>query len=459
VNRLTFELTCDKEHHALELRHNFAQTFQVQITEIVDKVCSTYIPENESFQIDCIEIDLGQFNPSSLQTRFSEIFRYHFEKELIEKISILPHVRSNSSKAFTYFEMFCYFMENGTLPWWAATLEENWEEWSASVFEAEEDRIKLFFENAIANPAIWKRASFQLNKELKYKVFSFFSKLSDVKKQIEDLLNHLIKVNILHIDTNVSPFNEALEEFIITNAPVILHRNEIPGPSLELLKEVLFIFFKDDTTRSMAIPIIEEYYSPNITILQPFVLQNPTQGVPMVEELFPKKETELEDRLVVRHAGLVLLIPFLKTLLVNMELLQGNQWKNQESVYKGIHLLKFLCTGLEKVPEYNLTLEKVVCGFSVTEPIPINVPLDDKEKKECEMLLQSVIEHWKALKNTSIQGLRETFLKRDGLLRKVDKGWLLQVERKTLDVLLDSIPWGYSTFHLSWNEQIIFVEW
>jgi hypothetical protein len=35
----------------------------------------------------------------------------------------------------------------------------------------------------------------------------------------------------------------------------------------------------------------------------------------------------------------------------------------------------------------------------------------------------------------------------------------LQVERKTLDVLLDSIPWGFSTVLLPWNPQPLFVEW
>jgi len=55
--------------------------------------------------------------------------------------------------------------------------------------------------------------------------------------------------------------------------------------------------------------------------------------------------------------------------------------------------------------------------------------------------------------------LRESFLKRDGILTLKENGWLLQVERKTLDVLIDSIPWGYSTIAFSWNERLIFVEW
>ena len=74
-------------------------------------------------------------------------------------------------------------------------------------------------------------------------------------------------------------------------------------------------------------------------------------------------------------------------------------------------------------------------------------------------LLASVIEHWQALKNTSVDGLRGAFLRRDGLITRKNDDWLLQVERKTLDVLLDSIPWGYSTITLPWNGYLIHVEW
>jgi hypothetical protein len=63
------------------------------------------------------------------------------------------------------------------------------------------------------------------------------------------------------------------------------------------------------------------------------------------------------------------------------------------------------------------------------------------------------------LKNTSVNGLRETFLKRDGILSRQENNWRLQVEQKTLDVLLDSIPWGFSTISLPWNGYLIFVEW
>jgi hypothetical protein len=88
-----------------------------------------------------------------------------------------------------------------------------------------------------------------------------------------------------------------------------------------------------------------------------------------------------------------------------------------------------------------------------------NVELSEYETNEALVLLNAVIEHWKALRNTTPNGLRENFFKRDGILMKKEEGWLLQVERKTQDVLLDNIPWGYSTLILPWNPYLIHVEW
>ena len=104
-------------------------------------------------------------------------------------------------------------------------------------------------------------------------------------------------------------------------------------------------------------------------------------------------------------------------------------------------------------------LEKLCCGIAIEEPVPLDTGFLEYQLNEALALLASVIEHWKVLKNTSVDGLRETFLKRDGLVTRKNDAWLLQVERKTLDVLLESIPWGYSTVALPWNDTFIHVEW
>jgi hypothetical protein len=171
-----------------------------------------------------------------------------------------------------------------------------------------------------------------------------------------------------------------------------------------------------------------------------------------IESLQPEKFT-------VHTAGAVLLAPYCKQLFTNLKLLEQGEWKSREAHYKAIHLIRFLVTGEQMCPEYSLVMEKLLCGMEITATIPREIELSEFETSEATGLLQAVISNWPKLKNTSIDALRETFLKRDGILSKKENGWLLQVERRTVDVLLESIPWSYSTLAFTWNSYIIFTEW
>ena len=109
--------------------------------------------------------------------------------------------------------------------------------------------------------------------------------------------------------------------------------------------------------------------------------------------------------------------------------------------------------------EYELPLNKIICGIPVHVPVPLKMELTKSEKQEAENMLAAVISHWQALKNTSIPGLQTTFLQRKGILTQGEKQWHLQVDRKTLDVLLERVPWSFSTIKLGWMNTMITVEW
>jgi len=44
-------------------------------------------------------------------------------------------------------------------------------------------------------------------------------------------------------------------------------------------------------------------------------------------------------------------------------------------------------------------------------------------------------------------------------LTEVDNGWLLQVEQKPVDVLVNHLPWGIGTIRLPWMQEILYTEW
>jgi hypothetical protein len=74
-------------------------------------------------------------------------------------------------------------------------------------------------------------------------------------------------------------------------------------------------------------------------------------------------------------------------------------------------------------------------------------------------LLVQVIGHWSALRNASPAALRETFLCRQGKLILGEEGWRLEIQRKTEDILIDRLPWGFSKIKYPWMPQVLSVSW
>jgi hypothetical protein len=70
-----------------------------------------------------------------------------------------------------------------------------------------------------------------------------------------------------------------------------------------------------------------------------------------------------------------------------------------------------------------------------------------------------MIQNWKTIGNTSIAGFRESFLQREGRLQLIDNAWHLIVVPKAFDMLLDQIPWSFSTIKHPWMERVVYVEW
>jgi Contractile injection system tape measure protein len=125
-----------------------------------------------------------------------------------------------------------------------------------------------------------------------------------------------------------------------------------------------------------------------------------------------------------------------------------------------IYLLHYLATKQTDAPEYELVLPKLLCGWSLNQPVVRGLDLPSAALEEGEKLLQTVINYWEVLKSTSPDGLREGFLQREGkLTRSGDGNWKLQVEQQAIDILLGSLPWGLSMVTLPWMDELLIVEW
>src|SRR5690606_802008 len=170
-------------------------------------------------------------------------------------------------------------------------------------------------------------------------------------------------------------------------------------------------------------------------------------------------EAEEKEGVYVQYSGIILLHPFLPSFFTKLNLLENGQWKNEESSKKAVQLLAYLSTGAMECPEYELLLFKHLCGVSWDTLIEAELELSSDEIKEADSLLQSVLEHWTALKNTSINGLREGFIERDGKLWKEQNNWQLHIEQKGQDILLQQLPWGIGMLKFSWLKELIIITW
>ncbi|WLE97130.1 MAG: contractile injection system tape measure protein [Candidatus Electrothrix communis] len=158
----------------------------------------------------------------------------------------------------------------------------------------------------------------------------------------------------------------------------------------------------------------------------------------------------------INNAGLVLLHPFLPQFFSALGIAEEEQLLQPE---RALCLLHFLATGQGMAPEYELMLPKILCNVPLDMPVEADVELTDKELEEAASLLTAVIEHWEALRNTSPDGLRGTFLVRPGKISLRGEDLLLQVEPQTWDILLEQLPWGISMIRLPWMERMLWVEW
>ena len=163
------------------------------------------------------------------------------------------------------------------------------------------------------------------------------------------------------------------------------------------------------------------------------------------------------DIIYVANAGLVLLHPFLPRMFQQRRLLSDDangkpRIAGTDDASRAVHLLQWLVDARCDTPEPSLALNKLLCGLELDTPVAAAIVPDDDDLALCQQLLTAVTGNWSSIRNTSADGLRETFLRRDGK-------WTLTVSRKTVDVLVDQIPWGFAVILHPWMSKELAVIW
>lgn len=187
------------------------------------------------------------------------------------------------------------------------------------------------------------------------------------------------------------------------------------------------------------------------------------QKAPSSEKhLFPNdasKPRQISGPIAVNNAGIVLAATYIPMLFDRLVFTQDKQFISQNTQHQALFCLQRLVADTQETPEYQLVLNKVLSGIPIESPIERHVPLPDNATEIIESMLNAIIGHWHALGSTSIEGLRSTFIQRNGQLREEDENWQLDVTPGPYDMLLDQLPWGFQTIKYPWMDKPLFVSW
>jgi len=171
------------------------------------------------------------------------------------------------------------------------------------------------------------------------------------------------------------------------------------------------------------------------------------------------KQKEKNVKLFIPNAGLVILHPFFGTYFTRLGLMEANSFINDEAKERAVLLLQYLATGRNKFDEYELILNKLLCGLAIEQPVAFEIELTDDEIALTAELFDVLKQRWDKVKNSTVEGIRASFIQREGALEFVEDQWNLRVEQRGYDLLLQTLPWAFGFIKTSWMNQILTVEW
>ncbi len=178
-----------------------------------------------------------------------------------------------------------------------------------------------------------------------------------------------------------------------------------------------------------------------------------------VADLQKGKALAMGEQVYVRNAGMILLHPFIATLFARAGLTKDGVLTGEAAQAKAVQLLQYAVTGTEQEPEYELVLNKLLTGMKPEEVLIDASDVSTEERALVDGMIQAILMQWDKMKNTSPEGFRNSFLMRDGYVFQTEESWVLRVEQRGYDIILQTLPWSFGMIKFSWMTKPLIVEW
>jgi hypothetical protein len=183
------------------------------------------------------------------------------------------------------------------------------------------------------------------------------------------------------------------------------------------------------------------------------------EEVEEIPEVPEPEELDFGVGVSVYNAGMILCWPFFGRFFAALGLTEQGKFTGQQAEERAVQLLQYLATGMTEFEEWDLSLNKVLCGVPMNTPISPRFVITLEEEEMVNKLINGTIFNWEKLRGTRLETFRETFFMREGMLYEKDNRWELIVERKAYDLLLDTLTWNISMINLSMMKKRLNVQW
>jgi hypothetical protein len=463
--------------------------------EVSDWCKFTLIPEIEqqldAFSIadDYITIDKLVIDATIDKKDWQQQIRNELMLSLNKKLSdYQPRFKTAAFKNHTVSrkldELILFYFEKGYLPWWGKALIKNdfktvLHSWIKAVIpQATADHISIQLQHIITKPVI-ERIINQVTPPLYFQFLKnifkseaglidaaavFFKEIipvemaavkqAAIKKSVYSFMLNMLVKNQGKIDTPLllSFFYEELKMQQTAAAilkPAAAKTAQINTPFKIAWQQLLIEENKIAATKISGTVKARGKLKYNKTI------DNLTG--PDADKIL-KTDTQIlpPEGIYIENSGAVIIAAFLPNLFQKLKLSSNHSIVNSNLAAM---MIQYAVSGKKIMAEHELVLPKILCGINLDLPVNTNTRLTANQIKDADEMLAAVIEYWAVIKNTSIAGLRESFLKRNGKLSLVDDEWLLQVEQKPYDMLLQQLPWSISMIKLPWMKNLLKTTW
>lgn len=462
IRRYVLDLQVSGSGEGLRLRSEAERWQKEAWLPLLESVLDDFSDSEETIVLDRLDIELEDLHVHDWQQAATAQLKQKLEAALrrsLQSVSVNRHPAERRS-----LDALAHYLRTGALPWWApqdfSSAPGDWiRQWV--------EKISPKALNDLARPLLFSSgARMRLAAELSEGPFWKLARaLSDTAEsrlwhREYDFCNDLVK-----------GARQASDQFCVQCRAAILgaslHMREPAKAAAYLAKELL----------PLITPGVEAILHDHLTeLLRPAAPASDAQAASHAAQEFLRNilsadallfadeqvEEEVRDESHTHYlpdAGLIILAPFLPRFFERIGVVREGKLVDGA---KAVVALYFLGSGEETYGEWQLLFPKILCGLPIATVIPSGtVVLSLEEKEEAVTLLHSVIELWAVLKNTSVEGLRASFLQRQGRLteKEAPGAWRLLVQPRAHDLLLQHLPWTISIVRLPWMKAPLFVDW